>query len=149
MLFRSACGADATGTPVVELIAHRTGLSWLLDVVPKIYKQNGSRPIALLPAAPVAALEDELRRAGVQTQRVDGTSYAQACAGFEADVREGRILHRGQEDLTTAALAARRRIAGDVWRWSRRDSSIDISPLIAATLARHLHISAPSIGGIW
>jgi CPA2 family monovalent cation:H+ antiporter-2 len=42
------------------------------------------------------------------------------------------------ESNIDAVAAARRRFAGDGWRWSRRDSDGDISPLYAATVARHL-----------
>jgi hypothetical protein len=39
--------------------------------------------------------------------------------------------------LNDALAGARRRRLGDAWAWDRRDSTVDISPLVAATLARH------------
>jgi hypothetical protein len=45
------------------------------------------------------------------------------------------VSHRGDYRLTDAVLGARRRSVGDAWVWDRRGNA-DITPLVAATLAR-------------
>ena len=55
----------------------------------------------------------------------------------------GFVHHLGQQELTDAALTARRRPLGDAWAWSRKSSSdSDISPLVAVTLAHWASRSA-------
>jgi hypothetical protein len=54
--------------------------------------------------------------------------------------------------LNAALAGARRRDLGDSWAWARKGLSVDISPLVAVTLAgwghvsrAHLHQQGPSI----
>ena len=63
---------------------------------------------------------------------------AQASVAFARDVNEGRLVHRGQAALDIAVTSAARQLSGDGWRWSRRLSRADISPLLAAVVAAHL-----------
>ena len=60
-----------------------------------------------------------------------------ACGAFLDKVDEDRFRHTGQVELNMAVDAARRRKVGDAWAWHRRDTSVDISPLVALTLAVH------------
>ena len=46
------------------------------------------------------------------------------------------LRHIGQGMLTAAVAGAKTRKLGDAWAWDRRGVSVDISPLVAATLAR-------------
>jgi hypothetical protein len=45
------------------------------------------------------------------------------------------MRHIGQTPLTAALAGSKRRTLGDAWAWQRRDQSVDVSPLVAATLA--------------
>jgi hypothetical protein len=45
------------------------------------------------------------------------------------------MVHLDQPLLNTAVAAARKRAVGDAWAWHRKDSTTDITPLVAATLA--------------
>ena len=63
-----------------------------------------------------------------------------ACSGLIAAVvaDDGGVWHRGDPVLTDAVLAGRLRSSGDVSKWTRTRSDGDISPLVAATIARQL-----------
>jgi hypothetical protein len=50
-------------------------------------------------------------------------------------VTEGTLVHMGSDELRDAVRGARSRPLGDQWAWSRKNSGVDISPLVAATLA--------------
>lgn len=63
------------------------------------------------------------------------SDLTKACAGFIDKFEAGDIYHAGQPELALAVDAARKRKVGDAWAFHRRDSSADISPLVAATLA--------------
>ena len=50
-------------------------------------------------------------------------------------VDEKGLRHLGGLELRQAVKGATKRPLGDAWAWSRRNSTVDISPLVAATLA--------------
>jgi hypothetical protein len=58
-----------------------------------------------------------------------------ACGMFFDDVAEARLRVKRDRRLDTAVASAARRFVGDAWKWVRRDSSVDITPLVAATVA--------------
>lgn len=62
-----------------------------------------------------------------------------ACGTFVEAVRQASFRHIDQLPLTTATAAAKARTVGDAWAWGRRLAEVDISPLVAATLARYAH----------
>src|SRR5690606_12432962 len=62
---------------------------------------------------------------------------AQACGEFYDAVVEGQLRHLGQPELNAAIGGARKRNLADAWAWHRRDAAVNISPLVAATLALH------------
>jgi hypothetical protein len=63
---------------------------------------------------------------------------SKACSGFYGDVVAGRLTHAGQGQLDDALAGAKSRKIGDAggWGWDRRDPTVNIAPLVAATLAR-------------
>ena len=67
----------------------------------------------------------------------------QACEAFLAAVLDQTLVHRDEQALNQAVMGAGRREVGDSWKWSRKDSTVDISPLVAATVARHLWTTMP------
>ncbi|NBW09898.1 MAG: hypothetical protein EBR82_17920 [Caulobacteraceae bacterium] len=60
---------------------------------------------------------------------------ASACGRFYDAVVNRKVRHTDQADMTTAVAGAATRKLGDRWAWSRSTSAVDISPLVAATLA--------------
>jgi len=85
-----------------------------------------------LVAASVVA---ELRRARVVVDPIGAGDHARACGHFVDRLTAATLTHRGQAVLDDAIHGAARRPLGDAWLWSRRHSSVDISPLVAVTLA--------------
>jgi hypothetical protein len=61
-----------------------------------------------------------------------------ACGAFFDAVLEGRLTHFDQEQLNDALMGARQRPIGEAgaWGWNRKNVTVDISPLVAVTLAR-------------
>jgi hypothetical protein len=45
------------------------------------------------------------------------------------------LRHLGTPELDAAVAGAITRPLGDAWAWSRKSSSVDISPLVASTMA--------------
>jgi hypothetical protein len=61
---------------------------------------------------------------------------AAACGQFYDAVTEQSLSHLDQAPLASALAGAQQRPLGDAWAWARRIVSVDISPLVAATLAK-------------
>lgn len=134
-----ACGSDSAGRPVVEVVEHHAGTSWLIDRLKGLAEAYSAGPIAFDTSGPASALQAELVAAGVRVDGFTGPRMAQACGGLVEAVQGGDFRHRNEPSLSAAVAGVRARKAGDGGqRWSRTDSTIDISPLVAATLARHV-----------
>jgi len=128
------CGDGPDGVPVVEIVEHRAGTGWLVDTVRATARRyRGGRVVAddLIAAATVA----ELERTGLVLEIAGGGDLARACSVLEHLLAAGALRHRSQRALDDALLGAVRRTFGDGWAWSRVRSPVDITPLVAATLA--------------
>ena len=130
----SAAVAVSDGA-MLDVVAHRAGTAW---IVPEL-AARGDRitEIILDPAGPAGALVAPLERAGVTVREVALREHVAACGQLLTAILDGKVTHAGQEELDAAAAGADRRDVGDGgWLWSRRRSTVDISPLVAVTLAR-------------
>lgn len=133
-----AAGFNEQGRPHVEVVAHQSGTAWLPSKLEELVEKHDCGPIALGARSPAFAMVSKLTELGVPYEVVDLTQLAQACGSFFDDVRDANLRHLGTGELQAAALGARERPQGDAWLWSRKSSTVDISPLVAATLAYHV-----------
>jgi hypothetical protein len=115
----------------VELVSRFEGT---MAVVPALLKM-GVREVLLDPRASAAGLISDLGAAGVRVREVGILEYVRACAGLKRKVANGGLRHRGQADLNMAVQHAAVRTVGEAWVWARRSSKVDISPIVAVTLA--------------
>jgi hypothetical protein len=119
----------------VELVDRQAGTGWVVDRLFEIQKRWGGK-VAVAVGSPAWSLEEELRAARLSLLPVSAAEHAQACGDVFDAVTEGRLRHIGQSELNAAVSGADRRYyGGDAWLWSRRTSLVDISPLVAVTLA--------------
>lgn len=96
-----------------------------------------------LVAASVVA---ELRRARVTVDPVGAGDHARACGHFVDRLTAATVTHRAQAVLDDAIAGAARRPLGDAWLWSRSRSLVDISSLVAVTLAAWAAVTRPHRG---
>ena len=66
---------------------------------------------------------------------MNATGHGQACGRLVDMVNDKTLAHLGSSELRDAIRGSKVRQLGDAWAWSRKSSSVDISPLVAATLA--------------
>lgn len=66
---------------------------------------------------------------------VSAQEHARACGLLFDTVEERGLRHLGTAELESAIKGATKRPLGDAWAWSRKNSAVDISPLVACTLA--------------
>jgi hypothetical protein len=87
--------------------------------------------------SPAAQMVPELRARRVKVHRSSARDMAKACLLFETRATNESLTHGGQGSITDALLGARKRPISDAggWGWDRRDSTVVIHPIVAATLA--------------
>jgi hypothetical protein len=112
---------------------HRSTVGWL---VPRVLElaERWNAPVVLDPAGPAGLFKTEVEQS-VKVVDCGGRDLAAACGGFYDDVMEGRVQIRSNGALDAAVAGAVKRSTGDAWVWARK-SSVDVSPLMAVTLAR-------------
>lgn len=132
----AAAGARADGLFHIEVVQRKRGTKW---VVPRLKELVGKHETAgvfsdaIGPASSlVAALEEEL---GTEVVLASARDVANACGFFYDAVMQEDLRHLGSPELTGALRGAQKRTLGDAWAWSRRNSAVDICPLVAVTLA--------------
>lgn len=139
----SIAAAGATGDGfTVDVVANQPSTDWVVAKLAGIVERQKPKAVMLAAGSPAEALRPALTDANIDVTVVSTTDHKTACAALLAAVVEGRCFHRGQPELDAAVNAAARRIIGDGWLWSRRSSSVDISPLVAAGLAAWGHVKA-------
>lgn len=123
------------GNGVLELVERKRWTSWLPDRLAELAAKHDVSGFLVDPSGPIGSLLPEFERAGVPITLVDGKDSVRACSAFVSALTEQKLSHRGEQDFVQAVTGASRRAVGDAWKWSRKDSTVDISPLVAATLA--------------
>ena len=125
---------DPAGRPVVEVIDHRPGRSWLVERVLEL--RDAGQGVAVDRKGPAAPVADRLELAGVEILAPSGSDAAAACQDTYdrlTDPAGPRALHRSHEALDDAVDTAERRWIGDGgWVWKRNPHS---APLEAFSLA--------------
>jgi hypothetical protein len=95
--------------------------------------------------SPASQMIPELVSRRVKVRRSTARDMTKGCGMFETRATAGTLSHSGQAQLAEAVNGARKRPIGDAggWGWDRRDATVSIHPLVAATLAL---LSAASTG---
>lgn len=133
----AAAGVDADGVLHVELIQSGLGTGWLVPRVKQLAARHQPVCVAIAPSAPAGALLTALTAAGLPMCEVTTNDVVRACGGLLDDVQNRAVRHLGQPELDIAVDGAVRKPFGDGgWLWSRKQSTVDITPLVAVTLAR-------------
>ncbi|USC17030.1 hypothetical protein [Rhodococcus sp. 11-3] len=149
------CGLNADGDYHIELTQnadgeydYRPGLGWALHRAIMIARRV--RPIAIVVNKSTQAgvlfedLEREIKAANMdrETQVISPLQreYAQGCADFFTGIvpkkgEKANVVHMGQEPLDKAVASTGIKESTDLWMWDDSDTTIDITPLRAATLA--------------
>lgn len=110
------------------------------DVIEWIVERAGRRiPVVIDALSPAASIIPTLKARKVRVVQTSATDMGKACGLFYDDVLAGRLTHPGETFLDDALVGARKRAIRDAgaWGWDRKSPSVNIAPLVAATLARY------------
>jgi len=130
-----AAGRRDDGLLHVETIVSKPGTSWVVSEMPDLLRRAGCNSVRVDKTSKSNQLIIQLAEAGVVVDEVSMHDHASATGMFIEAVADGRLRHLGQQSLRSAISAAKLRLSGDAELWGRRQSKVNISPLVAATLA--------------
>lgn len=128
---------STTGRLHLEVVDNQRGTGW---VVPRLLELSAKwKPCAIVldPGSPAGSLISDLQEAGTEPVLTSTRDVGQACGAFYDAAAEKKLAHLDDPRLNTALLSARKRPLGDsgAWAWHRKDTTTDLTPLVAATLA--------------
>lgn len=134
--YASVCvaGVSSEGGTHVELVDRRRGTDWLVPFVHRL-QETYDGIVAVAAGSPASSLLVDLEAAQVRVLEVATAEHAKACGLFFDAVTQHAVKHLDQPELNVAVAGAAQRFYGDAWLWGRRQSQVDIAPLVAATLA--------------
>jgi hypothetical protein len=94
--------------------------------------------------APASGMIDDLRQAGIPVvEWGPGVELAGGCGAFYDGIVEHKIYHKPAPVLDRAAASGISRNVSEGWVFDRRNSPVDVSPLIACTAAAWLEHQIP------
>lgn len=139
---RASIGAAGLNGPFtcLEVIENENRIGWLKDRVLQLHAKWGGMPFVIDSGAAASSLIGELEGEGVNVIPINMRQYGQACGSFYDAVQDSTIAHLGDARLQAAVDGATKRKLGEQWAWNRR-SDVDITPLVACTLARYALVS--------
>lgn len=133
----ASIGVAASGSDGKTLVLSHTqaGTAWIVAALQQMIAARSIAEVALFPGSQAAVLIPELTKAGIEFEALTSRDVGQACGYFQKAVREGTIEHVAQPELDAAAANATTRWAGEVEVWNRRERTIDISAIVAVSIA--------------
>jgi hypothetical protein len=145
----SSASLRPDGKMHLELIDHRSGTDWVAGRAAELVTKYNAVGLALDLAGPAGSLLIPLEKLGIRRPEDPAKpkrrqlaiptvqQVAAACADFTDAARNDLLRHADAVPLNVAVAGARSRPLGDGgYGWGRKSSGIDISPLVATTLAR-------------
>lgn len=144
----AAWGRRADGRGHAELVEYRPGTAWIVERAAQLAERHGPLVWVLDAKGPAGSLVDELAEAGIRVAEDAGSPHrgalvvptgaevARACGQLLDAVAGQEFAQIDQGPLNVAVEHAKTRPLGDAVAFGRRISTVDISPLVAVTLAR-------------
>lgn len=131
----SAAGRRADGLAHVEVIEHKSGTNWVLSRIVELMERWDPVAVVCDASGPAGSLLRKFEELEIEVQAVSAREHSQACGLLYDMVKDAGLRHLGTQELRAAIRGASTRPLGEAWAWSRKSSAIDITPLVACTLA--------------
>lgn len=126
----------------LELFDQLPGTDGLLARCKQLDAATPGVVFAIDEAGAAASEADDLEKAGLRVVLLRSSQIATACAGMVDAVNQGTVAHGPQDELVSAIAGARKKQWRDgAFSFGRRVSTVDIGPLVAVTLARHVALT--------
>lgn len=131
----SAAGRRTDGLFHVEVVDRRRGTGWVVGRCVELRDHHEVDLFVLDAVGPAAALIEPLADAGIEVETISTSEHARSCGLLFDSVRDGTLRHLGTGEIEASIRGAAVRPLGDSWAWSRKNSKVDITPLVSITQA--------------
>lgn len=143
----AAAGPREDGHVHIELIDLRAGTGWLINRCLELDANWHPSAFVLDEGGPAASLVKDFEDSGLSVLLTTTADVASASARFVDAVDQGTQYHGPQRELDDAVRGAKRRTFRDGgFAFGRKPSGVDISPLVAVTLAAWGHDQLYAVG---
>jgi hypothetical protein len=141
----AAAGRRVDGKAHVEVLHRQPRTDWVLERAVQAHRES-KLPVRILSGSPAASFIPLLAERNVPVEEVLPGDHARAVGQFLDAVENKELAHLGDPALTAALSGAvLRASAGDASVWARKTSKVDISSLVAVTVALG-GVAAPTFG---
>lgn len=120
--------------PTVEVVHYQAGTGWIVERCRTLHEKYGIG-FVIDGKGPAAGFVPELERENIPVTVLSVADVVAACGRFYDLVVDSGITIRRHAELDHAVAGAVKRPVGDAWAWARKSSRVDISLLVAATVA--------------
>jgi phage terminase large subunit-like protein len=131
----AAAGVNGEGIGHLEIVERKRGTGWVVERLQELIEKWEVSAVIADGSGPAASLFAALDQLDIEVTVVNAKEHAQACGTFFDACEDEALRHLDTPELAAAIKGAVKRPLGDAWAWSRKNSTIDISPLVAVTLA--------------
>jgi len=128
----AVAGMRDDGLSHVEVVEHKRGTGWVPARLKGLVEKHA--PAAVLYTGKAAgSLVTDLESEGVYPEGLTAAETVEACGLFYDAVDQRTLRHLGTAEMVSALKGAAKRELEEAWAWSRKSSSVDITPLVACT----------------
>jgi len=132
----AVAGKRRDGLGHVEVIEQGAGTGWVAKRMAALVKSHKTIGVVCESGASAGSLLADMQKVRVEVTAVNAQDHAKACGVFYDMVEQQALRHLGDPVLVASIDGAvKRQTDGGAWKWARTSSSVDISPLVACTLA--------------
>jgi hypothetical protein len=142
----TAAGRRPDGLFHVEVIASGVRASQLPKMLATLETEHDPLAIVANGYGPTASVRATVEEMEVRLIEVSANDHAKACGLMLDLVNDRNLRHLGSDELRRAIRGAGSRPLAEAWVWSHKNSNVDISPLVSATLALWAVIERPDDG---
>lgn len=146
----AACGSRPDGLPHLEVVQNAAGTDWIVPDLARMTARNGGS-VVIDPGSPAGTLIEDLKAEGVKVHTCTAREYAQACGWVFDAVQNKELRHMGDPVLDAAVANADLRTLAGGFAWDLRAPRVDITPLVAVTLAcwGHRMFNGDLLDSVW
>jgi phage terminase large subunit-like protein len=120
-----------------EIVENRVGTSWVGTRLAELQKRWNPIATVAIAGGHVDSLVPQWKRDGARVKLIKFTEYVQACGVIFDWITQGKLRHLDDPILNAAIEGVQQKFTRDnaSWYWSRASSDVDITSLVALTVA--------------
>ncbi|NMW65991.1 terminase [Mobiluncus mulieris] len=136
MTYIAAATTTANGLPFVTVWEARVGTLWVVPYLMELAEQSGfSEVVIQARGCPAMEFIKPLQDAGLDVHTVEGSWFGVATGRLRDRVRERGLVVVEQPAVSLAVSGGITKRFGETDAWNRAGSAVDVSPIVAITLA--------------